>query len=143
MPKAPAPLAALPVAALVSAGLLAACKPDFPAERAEACMVSATQDSTGKLLGAGKLLLSLSNDPEIKGFDIGSVALKDLRFGTCQGTGPDRFRCTVEYEVVLKGEGGAALSKLSTALGAPLEGKRLEDWDFRFGPTLAECQKAG
>lgn len=118
---------------------LVACKEDFPKDRAEACMVTVAQKSTQKLLGAGSMLLSLSNDPKVRDYDVGSVTLDHVNFGDCTTDGSGSYACMVEYEVVLQGEGGKALAKLSTSLGAPIEGKRLEKWGFRFGPTLTDC----
>lgn len=118
--------------------LLAACD-GFPDDRAEACLLDTAREATATLTSAGSFLQSLTRNPDAKAFDIGSMTFADIAFGTCTETGPDAWQCNVEYQMDFAGDGGQALVDLAAALGQDIEARRLETWDFRFGPTVTEC----
>ena len=125
-------------AALPLLMLLAACD-GFPSDRAEACLLETAREATATLTSAGNFLQGLTRDPAAKAFDIGSITLAEVAFGTCTKTGPDAFECTVEYRMDFSGRGGQALVDLAAALGQTIEAPRLETWSFRFGPTITDC----
>jgi len=120
--------------------LLVGCD-DFPKGRAEACLLAKAQEATRSLTSAGRFLQGLAQDPAAGTFDFGTITLADVAFGTCTQTGPDTRRCSVEYRMDVAGEGGQALVDLAAALGQDVEARRLETWDFRFGPTLTDCAR--
>jgi len=118
--------------------LLAACD-GFPTDRAEACLLNTARETTAKLTSAGKFLQDLTRNPDAGAFDIGAMTFADIAFGTCSETASDTYECAVEYQMDFSGDGGQALVDLAAALGQDIEARRLETWEFRFGPTVTEC----
>jgi len=126
-------------ASLAALLFLMACDGGFPDDRAEACILKTAQDATKQLTTMGGLVQGLTRDPAVQQFDIGAMTIADIAFGTCTETGTGQFQCGIEYAVDFSGDGGEALVEMARLLGQDIEARRLETWNFRFGPTVTEC----